>query len=285
MEYVYTPTANDTWDKVNLVFSPKVVLVEISCNDITINSNTKVSMYDAKTGALLASGQGKSNEKMYFKVAPKSYEAIFIVENNGNAYGKKVDNKTLSVNNLYKVELTSGNQMTNIGSSTVKYFTYTQQGETLKTYCIYGNGNNTIPSSAFSDEVIGVLNDIKSVIIFDGITTIGSSAFYSQDNIKSVIIPTSVTSIGDNAFDYCHGLENVYIHASLTRIGARAFASCNSNLTIKFFSLTPPGSLGTDAFGLEYSSTYSILYPLASKANYDTFLSSYRTLNKATFNN
>lgn len=130
MEYVYTPTANDTWDKVNLVFSPKVVLVEISCNDITINSNTKVSMYDAKTGALLASGQGKSNEKMYFKVAPKSYEAIFIVENNGNAYGKKVDNKTLSVNNLYKVELTSGNQMTNIGSSTVKYFTYTQQGET-----------------------------------------------------------------------------------------------------------------------------------------------------------
>ena len=45
--------------------------------------------------------------------------------------------------------------------------------------------------------------NIKNVIIKDGLTTIGDKAFYGCSGLTSVTIPNSVTSIGQQAFDYC----------------------------------------------------------------------------------
>ena len=42
---------------------------------------------------------------------------------------------------------------------------------------------------------------IKSVIIEDGVTSIGDYAFYFCYNMTSITIPDSVTSIGDSAFE------------------------------------------------------------------------------------
>ena len=44
---------------------------------------------------------------------------------------------------------------------------------------------------------------IKKVVIEDGVTTIGSGAFYRCSNLTSVTIPKSVTSIGRYAFWFC----------------------------------------------------------------------------------
>ena len=47
------------------------------------------------------------------------------------------------------------------------------------------------------------------VVIPDGVTSIGDSAFWSCSSLTSVSIPGSVTYIGDSAFSYCTSLTNV----------------------------------------------------------------------------
>jgi len=72
-------------------------------------------------------------------------------------------------------------------------------------------GAVTIPSSVNGIPVVSVgggyppvfgMNNISvtSVTILNGLTTIGSSAFYACKNLSTINIPSSVTSIGDSAF-------------------------------------------------------------------------------------
>ena len=70
--------------------------------------------------------------------------------------------------------------------------------------------------------------DIKSVIINDGVTSIGDSAFINCDNISSVTIPGSVTKIGNRAFFYCNYLTSVVIPSGVEKIDDLAFANCQS---------------------------------------------------------
>lgn len=67
-------------------------------------------------------------------------------------------------------------------------------------------------------------NDILSVEIGDGITTIASCAFYNCRNITSVVIPEGVTTIGDSAFSACDNLKEIYIPSTVEKIGTRTFS-------------------------------------------------------------
>ena len=81
-------------------------------------------------------------------------------------------------------------------------------------------------------------SDIKRIIIGDGVTTIGSSAFDNCSNLTSVAIPNSVTEIGFRAFEDCRALTSINIPNSVTEIGDYAFYNC-SELT----SITIPNSV------------------------------------------
>ena len=92
----------------------------------------------------------------------------------------------------------------------------------------------------------GSRSRVKSAVIAEGVTSIGSYAFAGCTSLTSVTIPNSVTSIGDDAFWECTSLTSVTIPDSVTSIGAGAFGGCTS-LT----SVTIPDSvtsIGQHAF-------------------------------------
>lgn len=98
----------------------------------------------------------------------------------------------------------------------------------------------------FDDDNPFSFKDIRSVVIGDGVTSIGDYTFSYEKGITSVIIPESVTSIGDYAFIGCEKLESLTIPDSVISIGDAAFWGCE-----KLESLTIPDSvisIGDSAF-------------------------------------
>ena len=89
-------------------------------------------------------------------------------------------------------------------------------------------------------------DELKNVIIENGVTSIGAYAFQSCGSLTSISIPDSLISIDDNAFSYCSNLTSINIPNSVTSIGDEAFEYC-SNLT----SVSIPNgvkSIGEGAF-------------------------------------
>ena len=72
------------------------------------------------------------------------------------------------------------------------------------------------------------VSKIKSVVIEDGVTRIGSGAFIQCSSLTDVSIPNSVTSIGSYAFRECSSLKKINIPNSVTSIGSCAFYFCTS---------------------------------------------------------
>ena len=82
-------------------------------------------------------------------------------------------------------------------------------------------------------------DQIGTIVINDGVTTIGDLAFYGLKNLVSVSIPDTVTSIGYYALADCDSLKSIIIPDSVTYIDDDAFCHC------KITSITIPGSVVT----------------------------------------
>ena len=98
------------------------------------------------------------------------------------------------------------------------------------TLTINGTGkmkNFSQTKSAFDDDVGNLKNNIKNVVISDGITNIGNYLFRNCQNIKTVTIPDSVQIIGSGAFARCLSLESITIPDSVMEIGDHAFSTCS----------------------------------------------------------
>ena len=124
--------------------------------------------------------------------------------------------------------------------------TWTKTESDGLTWTLYEDGTLTISGTGamkdynINDTQSPVINhqNVKKVMIEDGVTSIGNYAFYFCENLTSLTLPDSVTSIGDSAFDTCRGLTNITIPEGVTNIGDCAFYDC-SNLT----SITIPDSV------------------------------------------
>ena len=103
-------------------------------------------------------------------------------------------------------------------------YTFVESTHTL-TISKTGDGTGEMDNSIFYNR-----NDIYTVIIESGVTSIGNNAFIGCTNLTSVIIGPKVTSIGDDAFKGCTNLTSVTIGSKVTSIGKGAFYECK-NLT------------------------------------------------------
>jgi len=64
---------------------------------------------------------------------------------------------------------------------------------------------------------------ITSVIIPEGVTAIGTEAFYECRSLQTVSLPDTLTSIGNEAFEVCRALDSIKLPAGLKKIGEKAF--------------------------------------------------------------
>ena len=64
---------------------------------------------------------------------------------------------------------------------------------------------------------------IKKVVIEEGVTSVGSYAFYGCENLVVANLPQSINTIGGYAFGGCRSLEGIAFSNSLKEIGYAAF--------------------------------------------------------------
>lgn len=109
-------------------------------------------------------------------------------------------------------------------------YTLTIRGSgAMKNYLMSSNQ----PWHSFRDQ-------ITSVVVSPGVTSIGNLAFTRSSNIIHVDIADSVVSIGEHAFSDCSSLTDIKIPQSVTYIDANAFDSCTnlSSITLSTNNIT-----------------------------------------------
>ena len=117
---------------------------------------------------------------------------------------------------------------------------------------VIGEGVTSIGSCAFWG--CGVLG----VEISSSVTTIGNSAF-RDSQIVSVTIPSGVKTIDDSAFRECQNLSSVTVREGVETIGQNAFRSC-TGLT----SIALPASIGEVGSGAFFQCTAMVNATFAS---------------------
>ena len=143
---------------------------------------------------------------------------------------------TLDSNGLLTISGTG--EMVNFSSN--KYIPWYNYKEVIEKVVI-GEGVTSIGNSAFEDCRL-----LSTITIPDSVTSIGENAFYTCTSLTSITIPDSVTGIGYSAFRNCTSLTSIEIPNSVTSIGNDAFCACTSLATIVIpDSVT---SIGNNAF-------------------------------------
>ncbi|MBQ8791284.1 MAG: leucine-rich repeat protein [Ruminiclostridium sp.] len=155
------------------------------------------------------------------------------------------------------------------GAETYGDFTYVVRYDTVDTVLITGyTGNDTeliIPSEIDGKRVSGIdgmvfrdCTSLTSVVIPDGVTSIGIWAFECCSSLTSVTIPDSVTTIKTGAFMMCTSLKSITIPYGVTTIEYDTFIDCESLTSVVIpDSVT---SIGDQAF-LGCSSLTSVTIP------------------------
>ena len=125
-------------------------------------------------------------------------------------------------------------------------------------------------------------SNITSVLMLEGVTSIGQEAFMDCTELASVTIPRSVTGIGDYAFSGCSSLTNAYFCGSSVRWAKIGVGNGNSPLS----SATIHFSASSDSFTVTFNANGGTVTPTSktviNEAPYGELPTAYRT--NYTFN-
>ena len=136
-----------------------------------------------------------------------------------------------------------------------------QCGESM--YWDYGSGTLTITGSGAMDDYAegeapwdGDKLLIKTVVIGDGITYIGASAFENYDQLTQVQLGKDVREIGKAAFKSCDGLKEIRLPKSFRVFGEESFRSCALMKKMYF-----EGGMPSFRLNCLWDTTAKLIYP------------------------
>ena len=106
----------------------------------------------------------------------------------------------------------------------------TENTDDPSTYKLTISGSGSMKNFPFGSDQpwYSFKQQITSVVILPGVTSIGECAFSWFPKLTHVDIADSVISIGGNAFKSCSSLTNITIPQNVTYIGGLAFSGCTS---------------------------------------------------------
>ena len=113
----------------------------------------------------------------------------------------------------YTSDGTTGNEVIASG------FVRTDQG--IMRRLLFSGPVTKIDANAFKG------TDLTSIMLPEGVTTIGEAAFMNCSYLTEIIIPDNVTTIEDDAFHYCTSLNDIVFGRGLKSIGKRSFYDVN----------------------------------------------------------
>ena len=122
-------------------------------------------------------------------------------------------------------------------------------------------GSITIGSTTYIVKAVGTSAfqgcNLESLVIGEGVETIGKNAFRENWNISSVVLPNSLRTIGEYAFFSCeYQLKKIEMPASLDSIGDYAFSRLN-NLSTVVSRIQTPFKISESVFSLDENWDYS----------------------------
>jgi|GEM_PF-1959403 len=146
------------------------------------------------------------------------------VETNGVHYFQEADTCVYCAETIKNVAVDSYNMSATTEDNVRGYVVPRADG----LYDAYINGTGAMKDYTSSNTPFYVDGySIKNAYIGNGVTSIGSSAFYGCSSLINITIPDSVTSIGYDAFYNCSSFTSVTIGNSVTSIGSGAFHYCS----------------------------------------------------------
>lgn len=108
--------------------------------------------------------------------------------------------------------------------------------------------------------------EVKDLVIPDGVTTIKDITFYDCRGLTSVTIPSSVTSIGFRAFMFCSGLTSVSIGNGVTSIGDEAFYGADIPVVVSL--VEDPFKINSETFSNNTFQNATLYVPTGTKDKY-----------------
>ena len=186
-----------------------------------------------------------------------------ITQNNYNKDAELLENEPTSGqcgDNLYWDFDTSTGTLTISGTGDMHDY-YDAPWENYKeniTSLVLGFGITSIGESAFQN----CSNLTGELVIPNSVTRIGGYAFHDCSNLTGdLIIPSSVTTIGSHVFENCSGFTgDLIIPSSITEIKVSAFENC-SGFTGKLIIPSSVVTIGSNAFSGCSGFTGSLIIP------------------------
>ncbi|MGN0485684.1 MAG: leucine-rich repeat protein [Acutalibacteraceae bacterium] len=92
------------------------------------------------------------------------------------------------------------------------------------------------------------LKNLETLILPDGLTEIGADGIFNCPKLKNVNLPSSLTTIGDHVFTLCSSLEQLILPSSIKSFGEGVFEGCTSLTKVYYegsLNLDLPGHIAT----------------------------------------